>query len=180
MADARDWEKEMAEIDRLLKKQGISVDEPASPTKDAPPAKGSPPAKSAGPAPPRAAASSTAVASPGPKRPAAVAPTGTPVLSGSMRLRLWTIALLGPLGAGGLVVWPYTKACGTGLGVYLVGVVGVIAAGLWTMRTAWVMRRGTVMVVGVMTLLAALALTALEVLPRVGYAANLLTWTCST
>jgi hypothetical protein len=64
--------------------------------------------------------------------------------------------------------------------VYLVGVAAVLAAGLVTMRTGWGARRGWVATVGLLTLLLALALTAREVLPRVGYAASTLSWTCST
>jgi len=90
------------------------------------------------------------------------------------------ITLLGPVGVAALTVWPYPRDCGMLLWVYLVGVAAVLAAGIWAMRTAWESRRGLPMVIGLATLLAALVLASAEVLPRVGYAAHELTWTCST
>jgi hypothetical protein len=48
------------------------------------------------------------------------------------------------------------------------------------MRGGWTARRGRVLVVGLATLLGALTLAAMAVLPRIGYAAEAFTWTCST
>jgi hypothetical protein len=66
------------------------------------------------------------------------------------------------------------------LAAYLVGVLAVAAASIWAMRTAWLSRRGWALIVAVAALVAALALLAAEVLPRTGYAAQALAWTCST
>lgn len=160
MADSRDWDKQMAEIDRLMAKSG-----PPAPR---PPA-GAPAASDAAPSPtaPRREAAAAAAA---PSRPVAMS-------RGSL-LGLWALSLLGPLGAGALVIWPYAKGCGTMLAVYLVGVAAVGGAGIWTMRASWVARRGFPHFLGLATLLAALGLAALEILPRVGYAATALSWGC--
>lgn len=160
MADQRDWDKELAEIDRLMAKDKGTA-------KPAPAAKGG----TAGPPATRAEARPEAQ----PSRPVAAAPR-----AGRRGMAVWLITLLGPIGAAALTVWPYSRACGMLLGVYLVGVLGVIAAAIWGMHTAWVSRRGIAMIVAVATLIAGLILAAAEVLPRTGYAAHALTWTCST
>lgn len=153
MTGPRDWDKELAEIDKIMASGGGAA--PSAPA----------PAQSAG----RAAA-------PVPT----AGPAARPATSPRAAFGVWLVALLGPLGAGALAIWPYAKACGPMLWVYLVGVLAVAGAGIWTMRLAWVHRRGTAHVVGLLTLLAALLLGAMEVLPRVGYAAVPLTWTCTT
>lgn len=155
MTGPRDWDKELAEIDKLMQ---------------AP----SPGAGAAAPGDARRATGATAQPPAGP-RPASVSPVGAP-----RPLTVWAIALLGPLGAAALAIWPYDKACNLPLGIYLVGVLAVFGASVWTMRLAWATRRGVVMVLGLLTLLAALGLGAREVLPRVGYAKVALTWTCSS
>lgn len=160
MTGPRDWDKELAEIDRLMAK-----DAGKAPAPEGQPA--AVPARAGGAAP----ASRQAAAAPVPARPA-----------GGRReaLGLWLLALLGPLGAAALAVWPYPKGCGTMLAVYLVGVAAVAGAGIWTMRAAWLARRGRAHVFGLATLLAALVLAALEILPRIGYAATALAWGCTT
>ncbi len=163
MTDQRDWDKELAKIDRLMGKDpGKAPPAPAGGERAGPPAaaSGSPPA-----APARAES-----------RRQAPTPTGT----ARGGFAVWLITLLGPVGVVALTVWPYPRDCGMLLWVYLVGVAAVLAAGIWAMRTAWESRRGLPMVIGLATLLAALVLATAEVLPRVGYAAHELTWTCST
>ncbi len=153
MTGPRDWDKELAEIDKLM---GAPAPKPSLPaaTRDA-----------------------------GHATPASASPSSAPVTRPASRVarpwQVWAVTLLGPLGAAGLAIWPYPKACGLSLGVYLVGLLAVWGASLWAMRTAWRAQRGAAMVVGVLTLIASLTLVALEVLPRVGYARTSLTWTCS-
>lgn len=167
MADSRDWDKEMAEIDRLMAKEA----------KAGPPAPGPAPNAPTAPARVGTGAGGAPAATPVAARPerGAVAPVARGVV-----LRIWLMALMGALGAGALAIWPYAKGCGTMLAVYLVGVAAVAGAGVWTMRAAWVARRGFLHLLGLAALLAALGLAALEILPRVGYAATALTWACST
>jgi hypothetical protein len=162
MADSRDWDKQMAEIDRLMAKSGP----PATPAPT-----GAPANVPAAPAP--------APAAPRREAPAPATPRGPTAMTRGGLLGLWALALMGPLGAASLAIWPYAKGCGTMLAVYLVGVAAVAGAGIWTMRASWVARRGLPHLLGLATLLAALALAALEILPRVGYAATALTWGCT-
>jgi hypothetical protein len=158
MADSRDWDKQMAEIDRLMAKSG-------------PPATSPPPGAPANP--------QAAPAAPRREAPSRVASSGPAAMTRGGLLGLWALALMGPLGAASLAIWPYAKGCGTMLAVYLVGVAAVAGAGIWTMRAGWVARRGLPHLLGLATLLAALGLAALEILPRVGYAAIALTWGCT-
>jgi hypothetical protein len=160
MSDQRDWDKEMAKIDRLMAKDaGAPAERPSE---------GAVPAGTAGRSPRAATA-------------AAPAGRAAPAVSGARRgFAVWLITLLGPIGAAALTAWPYPKACGPMLAVYLVGVLAVAAASIWAMRTAWLSRRGWALIVAVAALVAALALLAAEVLPRTGYAAQALAWTCST
>jgi hypothetical protein len=132
MADPRDWDKQMAEIDRLMAKSG-------------PPAT---PAPMGAPAPvPSAPAAVRREA------PAAVASSAAPAMTRGGLLGLWALALMGPLGAASLAIWPYPKGCGTMLAVYLVGVAAVVGAGIWTMRASWVARRGLPHLLGLATAL---------------------------
>lgn len=159
MSEPRDWDKELAEIDRLMGVDSGAKNPPPTPAPASLPRGGDAPqtARSSAPAPAPATGRSA---------------RGTAAT--------WLVALLGPLGAVALAIWPYPKACGTGLLLYLVGVLAVFGASIWTMRLAWTGRRAAAMVVGIVTLIAALALAALEVSPRVGYARTSLTWTCTT
>ena len=160
MTGPRDWDKDLAEIDKMM---------------------GAPTPKGAGAAEPRPSGRGDLVPSPAPGQ--SPAPQATRQQGAPARVRpvtLWLVTLLGPLGAAGLAIWPYQKACGLPLGVYLVGALAVWGASIWGMRTAWAAQRAAAMVIGVITLIASLTLVALEVLPRVGYARTSLTWTCST
>lgn len=154
MTNPRDWDRELAKIDRLIEKA------PA-----APPDGGQAPAPRPEAGAPRAA----------PARGPSPAP---PARGGGWRV--WGTTLLGSLGAVALVMWPYGTRCGPMLWVYLVGVAAVGGAAIMAMRAAWQHRRGGAMTIGILTLVAALALAAAQVLPRIGYAQTALTWTCTT
>jgi hypothetical protein len=156
MADDRDWDRELAKIDKLM-------------GADPPPAAAPPVVQRGAPARDTPAVSPRSAAVPSP-----VGPTPRSAL------RVWAWTLLGPLGAVGLWLWPYARGCGLMLGVYLVGVTAVLGAALVTLRSAWLHRRGVALTIGIVTLVAALALAAAEVLPRVGYAAHALQWSCTT
>lgn len=152
MTDPRNWDKELANIDKLM-------------AADRSPVTSSPPAKVGD-----AAARAAPVA----------APRGAGVVTTRPRdtFGIWLRALLGILGAAALAYWPYSKNCGSMLYVYLTGVAAVVGIGGYTMRYAWTHRRGVAHVVGLLVLLAGLALAALEILPRTGYAAVARSWTC--
>ena len=151
MTDPRNWDKELDDIDKLMRS-------------DRPPAAPSLPARTAD-------APGQATSAPRPS-------TGTVATRRRDTLGIWLRALLGLLGAAALAYWPYNKACGTTLYVYLAGVTAIIGMGLYTMRHSWTHRRGVAHMVGLVVLFAGLALATAEILPRVGYAANALTWTC--
>ncbi len=149
----RDWDKEMAEIDKIIAKT--------------PPAQlGSGPG---GPAPAVAKGAGPAAA---PAR-AAVAPTGRAAV-----ISTWVRVGLGVALGVGMTQWPYFHACGTALFLYLgaVGVVGV--SGLWGMITSWRRRMGLAHIVSLAVLLWSGVLAAATVLPRIGYAQRAATWIC--
>jgi len=152
MTAPRDWDKEMAEIDKLLAKGPA----PATPGTTAAPVRDGPPRSSVATAP-----SSTAV-----------------VTRGHHIAGVWVRALLGVAVAAALPFWPYAKSCGTSLYLYLLATFAVIVAGVWTMRYAWTHRRGVAHVAGLLVLLAGLAFAAVEILQRTSLVAVRLTWVC--
>jgi hypothetical protein len=151
----RDWEKELAEIDKRL----ASVpDAPAErPTPRAPASVG----RAAAPAPAPAAAPQRRI--------------GTPAEAPGRRSWRTQLALLLRIAFGAAVVaaliyWPYPSRCGVGLGYYLALVAVLALAGIATSVAAWRHRSGFVHVLGIVMLGAAGVLGAREVLPKVGYA----------
>ena len=152
MTEPRDWDKERAEIDKIIA------------SGKAPPPAPAPQALPAG-APPR---SST---------PAAVAP-GPVQTRGRDKVGVWFRTLLGAAGAAALPFWPYGKTCGMMLYLYMLGTLGVIAAGIWAMRGAWTHRRGVAHIGGLLVLLAGLGFAAIEIIHRTGFAAGRLGWIC--
>lgn len=142
----RDWDKELADIDKVIAKM---------PSQGAAPASSAPAAVPAG-------------------RPAAPA-------AGGGRLALFTTWLRVALGvalAVGITQWPYASACGLNLMVYLGAIGVVIVAGLWSSVSSWRRRLGLAHTLSLLVLLWGLLLAAREVLPRVGYAKHVRTWSC--
>ena len=142
----RDWDKEMAEVDRLLKKLPY-----AEPTLR--PSGGEPTVKRTG---------ATAGA-------ATAAHRDTPAGSGEW-LGTWIRVVLGMLVGVGVApgVWPYTHGCGLHLIFYLTGVTTVIAAGLWSSVSSWRRRLGAAHVIAQLLIIWGVLLLTGEVLPRVG------------
>jgi hypothetical protein len=92
--------------------------------------------------------------------------TRAAVIGSSARL-----VLVLALGAA-LVMWPYSRACGSGWFSY-VGVEAVIVAGgAWVGITTWRARLAKLHVLSLLVVLAGLVLVAAEVLPRTGYAVS--------
>lgn len=154
MTGPRDWDKEMADIDRLM------ASDKAPPP--AVPATGGAVARAAG-------------------APAAAPMVRGSVVVTRKRdaLGVWLKVLLGALGGTALLYWPYGKVCGPELYVYLAGVLAVTSAGIWAMRGSWTHRRGLAHTIGLLVFLLGLALAAAEFLPRMGYTSVARTWTCS-
>ena len=154
MTEPRDWDKEMAEIDKII---ASGKAPPASPGAGNLPAA---PGRDAGARPPVASG-------PGPVQ-----------TRGRDKVGVWLRTLLGAAGAAALPFWPYGKSCGTMLYLYMLGALGVAAAGVWAMRGAWVHRRGVAHIGGMLVLIAGLAFAAAEILHRTSFAAGRLGWIC--
>lgn len=154
MTEPRDWDKELAEIDKIIASGKTPVT--------------SGPAPAALPAAPATARSA----------PAAAAGPASPQTRRRDKVGVWFRTLLGAAGAAALPFWPYGKSCGTLLFLYLLGTLGVSAAGIWAMRGAWLHRRGVAHIGGVLVLVTGLALAGIEIMHRTGPAAGRLGWIC--
>ncbi len=140
----RDWDRELADIDKAIAKGG------------APAASGSVPvAAGRKPGVPAAAAV--------PRRSVAVT---------------WFWVALAVTLAAALPLWPYQRACGLQLMFFMgaTGVTGLI--GLLGALASWANRRGFAHVVSLAVILWSAVIGLREVLPRVGYAKAVRTWTC--
>jgi hypothetical protein len=141
----RDWDKEMAEVDRLLKRL---------PNADPTLGRGS--------------------STPTVRRPAVPGGGGSAaheVLAATGgRVGTWVRVVLGLLVAVGVApgVWPYTHGCGLRLIFYLIGVTTVIGAGLWSSISSWKRRLGFAHVLSQLLIVWGVLLLTGEVLPRVG------------
>jgi hypothetical protein len=159
MAD-RDWDKELAKIDKQLN---------SLPDDRLPPSAATAGAKAAAGSGGKAAAREPARAESG-------EPRGTTSLGVYARL---TISVL--LGLA-MVFWPYPARCGPGLAAYLAAVVAVIGSGVWSAVWTWRHRASRAHTLSLLLILWGLVLGSIEVLPRVGYAKPDLrhptTWVC--
>ena len=140
----RDWDKELAKIDKQL--------ESVSDAQLFPEKKGAAPAQKAQVAADRAATSSW------------------PAI-----LRLVLSVALGV----GILFWPYANRCGVGLAGYLFAVVAVLAGGVWSAVWTWRHRTGRAHALSILLIVWGLVLGAGEVLPRIGYAKQILNWSCT-
>jgi len=147
----RNWEKELAEIDRRI---SSTPEEALAPD----PALARVPAKAGAPAPRAAPAPASAVAPAAPRR-------HWKATAGLLVRVLLTALLL-----AGVVVWPYETRCGAWLAGYLATIAVTGLAALWTAVAAWRHRAALVHVLSLAMLVAAGVYGAIEVLPRVGYA----------
>ncbi len=82
-----------------------------------------------------------------------------------------------------IVFWPYTARCGIGLAGYLAAVGTLIVAGVWSSIWTWKHRAAKAHTISLLLVMWGLALAAMDVLPRVGYAktssSHPANWTCS-
>ena len=147
----RDWDKELADIDRAIHKHG------------APAPGGTPPALPAGAGMPPAGLPEPAPAPPVAKKSVAMT---------------WVWTLLALMLAAALPLWPYGTSCGLQLFFYL-GAAGLaLLAGAAGAVNSWRTRRGLAHVLSLLVMAFAGAMGAREVLPRIGYAAETQTWLC--
>jgi len=148
----RDWDKELAQIDKLIAAGGAGggAQSPAAPA-------------AAAPAAPRAART-PAVHDSAPR------PRGV--------LFTWLRLLLGLALGVAITQWPYVRGCGLPLLGYLVAVAGVIVAGLWSTASSWRSRSALAHILSIALFCWGGVLAAREVLPRIGYARTTASWFC--
>ena len=94
------------------------------------------------------------------------------------KVGIWALVGLGTLLGTALTQWPYGRACGWPLALYLVAVATLVVTGTWGAVSSWRGRLGLAHLVALGTILWSLALTSQEVLPRVGYARTPAVWSC--
>ena len=148
MAD-RDWDKELAKVDKQL--ASLSDDALLGPPPVATGGKGTAGGQ-------RDARSEKA------SRSAASEPRRTS--SWGVYARLLLSVLLGV----GIVLWPYPARCGVGLAGYLAAVGVVIASGIWSSVWTWRHRANKAHTLSLLLILWGLVLGSIQVLPRIGYA----------
>jgi hypothetical protein len=144
----RDWDKEMAEIDKIIAKQPVGA-----PGKPVPAGAGS--------------------ASPAPR-----AALPAPVRNRRSVLTAWIRVALGVAVAVGVTQWPYAHACGMLLYAYLAAAGGVVLAGLWGAVTSWHRRMGLAHIISLLVTIWGAGLLAQTVLDRSNYARHPGVWVC--
>jgi len=70
-----------------------------------------------------------------------------------------------------LAFWPYERQCGLGLFEFLGVEIVIIVGGVWVALTTWRYRLPKMHTLSLLIILTGLVMTAVEILPRVGYAA---------
>ena len=90
----------------------------------------------------------------------------------------WLRVLLVLAFAVAVPFWPYPRACGINLFLYMGVITLLVVAGLWGAANSWGRRLGKAHVLSLLTVVWGLALLAAEVLPRIGYAAQHAQWMC--
>jgi hypothetical protein len=78
----------------------------------------------------------------------------------------------------GLAIWPYDKLCGIRLIFYLFAAGLALLMGVLGGLASWSHRRGLAQLLSLGVIAWAAVVVAREILPRVGYAKQELSWTC--
>ena len=89
------------------------------------------------------------------------------------------VALSVALGVA-LPYWPYPRACGGWLVLYLLAVLMVVIAGIWSVRLTWTAHLGYFHTAALLVLCWGVTLTAVEVAPRADYTKAENGWVCSS
>jgi hypothetical protein len=139
----RNWDKEMAKIDRQLESASDAQLFPSKPGATTP-------------------------------ERAQVAADRAATTSWPAILRLLLSVALGV----GMLFWPYENRCGVGLAGYLIAVVAVVGSGVWSALWTWRHRTGRAHMLSLLLIAWGLVLGTTEILPRVGYAKEVLPWSC--
>jgi hypothetical protein len=93
-------------------------------------------------------------------------------------IALWARVLLGIVLGGMMTQWPYPHGCGVALAEYLGAIAMVMVAGAWIAVASWSLRSAPSHILAFLLILYGIALAAGQVLPRIGYAAERLSWHC--
>jgi hypothetical protein len=108
-----------------------------------------------------------------PQKPGAPAAQQARVEEKKAGTRTWGVflrlALATALGIG-VLFWPYDTRCGAWLAAYLTATLVVAIGGAWSAVWSWRHRSGRAHVLALLLIVWGGILTAMEVLPRVGYA----------
>ena len=108
-----------------------------------------------------------------PQKPGAPAERRADVRATQEGTRTWGVflrlALATALGVA-VLFWPYGSRCGLQLAGYLAATSVVVVGGVWSAIWSWRHRSGRAHVLSLLLILWGGLLTAMEVLPRVGYA----------
>jgi hypothetical protein len=145
----RDWDKELADIDKIIAKQPLPVPAPA----------------------PSAPA-------PGQPRRAAPSPDLSQTPRHRLVLTTWLRVVLALVVAAAMTQWPYSHGCGLQLVFYLGAAAGVILAGLWGTVISWKRRMPGAHLVSLLVTLWGAYLAGKVVLDRTGYPKIQRTWSC--
>lgn len=144
----RDWDKEMAEIDKIIAKGGT--------------------------APP----SGAVVKSSGGGAPAAGGAPAPVARSRRTLLTAWIRVGLGVAVAVGVTQWPYAHPCGMALYLYIGAAGGVVLAGLWGAVTSWARRMGWAHLLSLLVTMWGALLVGKAVVDRSSYVKHPAVWTC--
>jgi hypothetical protein len=146
----RNWDKELADIDRVIQQGGGAAGQ-----------QGGPPVLPSG--------------APVTTRPPS--PVSPGVAKGSVAMT-WFWVVLALLLAAALPLWPYGKECGLQFFFYLGAATLALLAGVAGAVSSWATRRGLAHLLSLLAVVWAGVMGAREVLPRAGYAAQSKTWLC--
>jgi hypothetical protein len=94
------------------------------------------------------------------------------------RIGVWVRAGLGVVLGLLITQWPYFRACGFGLGLYLFALVALLVTGGWSGVWSWRYRMGIAHIVSLAVVLWTLVLLSDQLLQRTGYAAVSAAWRC--
>ena len=172
-----DYQKQAAEVERLLRK--LRPDPPEAVTAPIGPPRAKPrPAGSPGYRPRAMAAGGARPIAAGGARPGAAGrPVARPVLRPlPSPLGVWARVALGLLLAAGMFLWPY-RACGLLLVPYFAAAAMVLVVGAWAGEASWRRRMGRAHTLAILILLAGATVAARPLLPHV-YDAAEATWRC--
>lgn len=92
-------------------------------------------------------------------------------------LGVWVRVALGAALAAAMPFWPY-RTCGLALAGFFAAAAFVVLAGTWAGYASWRRRMALAHTLAIVLIFAGIALITFQVLPRVGYAATQLPWSC--